>query len=139
MARHTFSSTQRLTVRQVVITISIVALAYFAFKYGRNVLRYRELQAELAKIEAHIAAVDAQQEVIERTFDESISPQVVDDFAKGDMNWVKNSDEIIITVGGQGKSEPVPVVSEGETSAAAPQPEKQPANWQLWLKMLAGD
>ena len=134
MARQT-PPIQRLTVRQVMITVSIVALAYFAFKYGQNVLRYRELQAELARMEANISVIDAEQEVINRAFDESLAPATVDEFAKEDMNWAKKDAEILIPVG-RAMMETMQPKVRGEASAATIP--TQPENWRLWLEMLAG-
>jgi len=139
MARQTSSPKQRLTARQAIITISIVALAYFALKYGQNVLRYRELQAELVRMEANISAVDAQQASINRAFDESLSPATVDNFAKGNMNWVRKGDEVFVTVGSSKTMGTTRSKTRGEPPAASQNPEEQPENWRLWLKMLAGD
>ena len=140
MARQTSPPKQLLTLRQAIIFISIVALAIFAFMYGRNVLRYRELQNELAEMNVNIAATEMEREEIDRAFDESISPAVVEDFVRKVLNWVRSGDEVIILVGKDAAESPLENArpssggSEDETASETPK-----ANWQLWLELLTGE
>ena len=141
MTRRTSPPKQLLTLRQTAIFIGIVALAVFAFMYGRNALRYRELQKELVKMEVNIAAVEREKEDIDREFDESISPAVVEDFVRKALNWVRPGDEVIVMVGPdaaapsreESPSEPKDTAENGADD------ENPKANWQLWLELLTGE
>jgi len=135
MARQSPTPKQLLTLRQVIIIIGILILAYFAVRYVQNVLHYRELQVELAKMEGYISAAEMEKDRVNRSFDESISPAVVEEFARGEMNWVRKDDEVVIT-GGEEEVTPLEMQSEGGghragRGAAGP-------NWQLWLDLLTG-
>ena len=138
MTRQTSSPKQLLTLRQAIIFISIVALAVSAFMYGRNVLRYRELQNELTKMDANIATVEREKADIDRAFDESISPAVVEDFVRKVLNWVRPGDKVIIVVNEDAAAASVRMSSASngksdETDANVPK-----ENWQLWLQLLTG-
>ena len=136
MARQTPTPKHLLTARQAIIVIGIVALAYFAFRYSQNVLAYRELQTELGKLDSQISEVDAEKKAINRTFDDSLSPAVVEDFARGEMNWVRSGDEVIITLGEDGATS---AQNTGMASASDDGDEKKDSvtsNVQLWLNLL---
>ncbi len=140
MSRQPIAQKQLLTLRQAIIIIGILALLFFAFKYGQNVLRYRKLQSELAVMDAHVADVEAERTQIDRAFDESLSPANVEEFVRSVLGWVRPGDEVIVSVGENGdaadESARPPASSapeEGAHVADQPQP-----NWQLWLNMLTG-
>ena len=136
MARQTPSPKQLLTIRQAIIVIGIIALAYFAFRYGQNVLAYRELQSELGEMDSQISRVDAEKDAINREFDDSLSPAVVEDFARGEMNWVRSGDEVIITLG---DDQALPANDSGSTSGSGDSEEEGDdvsSNVQLWLKLI---
>ncbi len=140
MTRRTSPPKQLLTLRQAAIFIGIVALAIFAFMYGRNALRYRELQKELAKMDANIAAVEEEKKDIDREFDESISPAVVEDFVRKALNWVRPDDEVIVMVGPDASAPPQEESpSELKNPGNGTDDENSKANWQLWLELLTGE
>ncbi len=140
MTRRTSPSKQLLTMRQAAIFMGIVALAIFAFMYGRNALRYRELQNELAKMDANIAAVEQEKEDIDREFDESISPAVVEDFVRKVLNWVRPGDEVIVMVSPDAAAPPQGgSPSELQNSETGTDDKSSKAKWQLWLELLAGE
>jgi len=139
MARQTVPQKQFLSLKQAIIILSIIALMFFAFKYGQNVLRYRELQSERAAMDGKIAAVEQEKQDINRAFDDSLSPAVIETFVRSGLGWVRPGDEVIITIGGDSR------VAENSASPAAAgaadggQNEAPKPNWQLWLDLLAGD
>jgi len=136
MNRKSLSPRQLLLIRQALIVVAIIILAYFAVNYARNVMRYRAMQDELAKMQGHVAAAELEKEQVDREFDESLSPAVVEEFARKELNWVRPGDEVVITVGEDTAPPPdAPVVT--PTKEDTP-PENQP-NWQLWLDLLVGD
>ena len=138
MARQTSSPRQTLTWRQIFIFVGIVALLIFALMYARNVLRYRELQNQLQAMDANIASVKMEKEEINRAFDESISPAVVEDFVRQALNWVRPGDQVVVMVGEGAPSLPKqPGASPGQRASADEESPK--ANWQLWWDALMGD
>jgi len=140
MSRQPAAPKQLLTLRQAIIIIGILALMFFALKYGQNVLRYRKLQSELAVMDAHVTAVEAERTQIDRAFDESLSPANVEEFVRRVLGWVRPDDEIIVSVGENNAI----VVGEPDGVTASPAPEEevrtaeQQPNWRLWLNMLTG-
>ena len=136
MARQSPTPKQLLTLRQVIIIIGILILSYFAVRYVQNVLRYRELQSELAKMEGYISSAEQEKDRVNRSFDESISPAVVEEFARGEMNWVRKDDEVVITVGAEDVT-PLQMQSQPGGGRQAPGGTAEP-NWQQWLELITG-
>jgi cell division protein FtsB len=137
MSRQPVAQKQLLTLRQALIIIGILALMFFAFKYGQNVLRYRELQSELSVMDAHVGEVETERTQIDRAFDESLSPANVEEFVRRVLGWVRPGEEVIVSVGG---NDDVAGESTRPADASAPEEghpatEHQP-NWRLWLNML---
>ena len=137
MARQSPTPKQLLTLRQVIIIIGILILAYFAVRYVQNVLHYRELQIELAKMEDYISAAEMEKDRVNRSFDESISPAVVEEFARGEMNWVRKDDEVVITVGGEDVT-PLEIQSQSDGGGHKPGRDVDGPHWQQWLDLLTG-
>ncbi len=137
MTRQSIAQKQLLTLRQAIIIISIIALLFFAFKYGQNVLRYRKLQAESAVMDAHIAEVEVERTQIDRAFDESLSPANVEEFVRGILGWVRPGDEVVVPVGGidDAAGEPARLAAPSPSEDDVRTDDKQP-NWRLWLDML---
>ena len=135
MARQSPTPKQLLTLRQAIIVVTIIILAYFAVRYAQNVLRYRTLQDELTQMEGHIAAAENEKEEVNREFDESLSPAVVEEFARREMNWVHPGDEVVITVGDAPSFSDTPD-QKTESSGDDKQAESK-QNWQLWLELLS--
>ena len=131
MTRQPASPKQLHTARQILIIVGILFLMLFAIKYGRNVLRYRHLQGEVATMEGHIAQVEAEKDDVDRDFDNSLAPAVVEDFAH-QLGWGRPDEKIIIPVGADANA--ATSATEAEAAAAATQARK--ANWQLWLALL---
>jgi cell division protein FtsB len=134
MARQSPTPKQLLTLRQVIIIIGILVLAFFAVRYVQNVLRYRQLHAELVKMEGHISAAETEKEMVNRSFDESLSPAVVEEFARGEMNWVRKDDEVVITVGDEIDS--MRVQKPGTDASNNASGDTSTPNWQLWLDLV---
>ena len=137
MSRQPVAQKQLLTLRQALIIIGILALVFFAFKYGQNVLRYRELQTELSVMDAHVDEVEAERSQLDRAFDESLSPANVEEFVRSVLGWVRPDEEVIVSAGGSdditGESTRPAASSASEEDHLAT--EQQP-NWRLWLNML---
>lgn len=139
MARQPVAQKQPLTLRQAIIIIGILALMFFAFKYGQNVLRYRKLQSELAVMDTHVSEAEAERAQIDRAFDESLSPANVEEFVRRVLGWVRPGDEVVVSVG-----ESSGIVDAPDHLAASSAPEEdaraeaQQPNWRLWLNILSG-
>jgi hypothetical protein len=138
MTRQPIAQKQLLTLRQAIIIISIVALMFFAFKYGRNVLRYRELQNEWAEMNANIAAVETEQKDVDRAFDESLSPAVVENFVRDELGWTRPGDEVIILVGDHDAITGVALPASPSSAEENVQAQEPKENWRLWLELLIG-
>ena len=117
--------------RQALLILGILFLLFFAVKYGRNMLRYRHLQGEAAIMDQHIAQVETEKKDVDRAFDDSLAPAVVEDFAH-QLGWGRPDEKIIIPVGADANA--ATSTTEAEAAAAATQARK--ANWQLWLALL---
>ena len=139
MARQTPSPKQLLTVRQAIIIFGIVALGYFAFRYGQNVRTYRQLQAELGQLDSQISQVDAERNAIDRAFIESLSPAVVEDFARREMNWVRPGDEVILTLGNDGVTSAQDAGTPSSTGEGSAEGSGASDNVQRWLELLTGE
>jgi len=136
MERKSLSPRQLLLIRQALIVVAIIILAYFAVNYARNVMRYRAKQDELAQMQGHIATAEQEKEQVDRQFDESLSPAVVEEFARKELNWVRPGDEVVIPVG---KDVAAPDNSDPTTPPETESPPEIKPNWQLWLELLAGE
>ncbi len=137
MARQSPTPKQLLTLRQALIIVGIVILSYFALKYVQNVLHYRELQHELAKMEGYIDGAQAEKEQLNREFDESVSPAVVEEFARREMNWVRKDDEVVVVVGENKVARPGEAPNAPGRSLTAGDGGDRP-NWELWLELFTG-
>ena len=130
---------QLVNYRQFVIAVGIIVLVIFAIKYGKNQLRYRQLQEESAIMDQHIAAVQQEKKSIEEAFDASISPGEVEKFAHEKLNWVKEGDEVIVTLP-EGMASGAPEAAEAGGRASAPvadqKSDRPKANWELWLDLV---
>jgi hypothetical protein len=110
--------------------VGILFLLFFAVKYGQNVVRYRHVQQEVAIMEGHIAEVEAKKEEVDRAFDESLAPAVVEDFAH-QLGWGRPDDQIIVPVGIDANATMTAEQAEQAAAVRTIQP-----NWQLWLNLL---
>lgn len=137
MSRQSPTPKQLLTLRQVIIVFTIIILAYFAVRYSQNVLKYRALQEELATMEGHIVAAEQEKEQVNREFDESLSPAVVEEFARRELNWVRPGDEVVITV--EGGAAPAEHRATVATSTEDESVTETKPNWRLWLELLSGE
>jgi cell division protein FtsB len=135
MARQSPTPKQLLTLRQALIIVGIVILSYFALKYVQNVLHYRELQQELIKMEGYISAAQSEKEMLNRDFDESVSPAVVEEFARKEMNWVRKNDEVVIVVGDKQPAVPMKERRVLGHTFSTPDDNDRP-NWELWLELF---
>ncbi len=139
MSRQPAIPKQLFTMRQAIIVVSMIALLFFVFKYGQHALRYRHLQSDLQTMQAHVAEVQAEEDEVNNSFDESLSPAVVEDFAHNELGWVHPDDKVIISLGDV-PAEPE-AAQDGETDAPAEAPDTPASkpNWRLWLDLLTTD
>jgi len=144
MSRQTSLQKQLVTYRQFFIVLGIIALVYFAVKYGQHQLQYRQLQKESAAMDQQIAQVQQEKESVDQAFDASVSPEGVEEFAREKLNWVQEGDEVIVPIPeGEETTGDAPAAGAASSSAdepAAPKAPEQPqtpkANWQLWWELL---
>jgi len=133
MTRQPATPKQLQVARQALLVLGILFLLFFAVKYGRNMLRYRHLQAEVATMEGHIAQVEGEKEDVDRAFDDSLAPAVVEDFAH-QLGWGRPDEQIIVPVGG--KQADASSTASAVEDAGNAEPRAPRANWQLWLALL---
>ncbi|RUA15641.1 MAG: hypothetical protein DSY55_05895 [Clostridia bacterium] len=143
MSRQTSPQKQLVTYRQFFIILGIIALIYFAVKYGQHQLQYRQLQKESAAIDQQIAQVQQEKESIEETFDASVSPGGVEEFAREKLNWVQEGDEVMVPVPEDAESSDAttasatsPSANESAAANAPVRPDVPKANWELWWGLL---
>jgi hypothetical protein len=86
-------------------------------------------------MEGYISAAQSEKEMLNRDFDESVSPAVVEEFARKEMNWVRKNDEVVIVVGDKQPAVPMKERRVLGHTFSTPDDNDRP-NWELWLELF---
>ena len=135
MARQSAPQKQIITTRQIVIVLAIFMLSVFAFKYAQNVLRIRAAQNTLAELELAVEDVKAQQTAADASLVNGLSPAALDVFAKQEMGWVKDGEEVYVNLAPARDTDDANGLSPEEEHTTE-QGEANTPNWRLWLALV---
>ncbi len=113
--------------------VGIIACVAFVVSYSSRILLGLRAQAELVQAEAHLQALEAEQQEILELIAQAEEGAAVDDYARNERNWVKPGDQPVIAIPPRAAAEPAALPAATETAPPGP----APSHWRDWWALIA--
>ena len=132
MSRNSLPQRQLLTVRQIVAALSILACLIFVVSYSSRILLGSKVQAELEDLQSRIEQEQVRHATIQTLLARVDDPTAVEEWARNQRNLAKPGEWVVVPVNVTETDQ-----MSAESSGVVQVSDERPANWRLWLALIA--